>query len=734
MRKIFPLFLMLVTLPLIAKEPVTAKLVANHEVIAKGEPFLLGIQLTMNDHWHTYWENPGFAGQPATWQLEEVEGLEIGELKYPWPKEWTDDQGFISYGYDDKALVYATATYSGDASEITIKGKFTWIACKDICIPGNGQGELKLQVGEPKLANEKEFNETVAATPVPYNPEMPFTYTSKVDFQPTAWSAEVTVTLADSVTLAEGESVVLYPFSTNDMAEMKTLDLKREGNTLHFELNYEAFEENVPEDFRLGAALKLQTTDKTIYARLPFGSETEAQETDSAQVNTPTETQNQGFLYFMLLAFLGGLILNLMPCVLPVLSLKVFGLLQEVGESTSRRIAYGWAYTLGIVVCFNIISGFFAGAKLAGTQLGVGFQFQNPIFVISISTLIFVMGLSFLGVFHIGQPTNDKLAELSTKGGLKGAFFNGALMTILSTPCTAPLLGAAYAWALSQSVAIIFVSFNVIAFGLAFPYLVLCYFPALLKFLPKPGPWMETFKIGMGFMMMATLVWLFSVLIDLTGTSGMIGMLTFLLCLSAALLIYGQTWHSDSRKKGAAYMTLLIVVGSYLGFVKLFDIANPTAAKEKKMEELRIKFLSEDGGSGLMQLLENQVTTADEIKWVHYNPKNLEHFRNQDRLIFVDYTAAWCLTCKANERGVIDTQSIRELFADNNVVVMKADYTDKSDELTLDLKKFNRAGVPMYLVYPGKGEPILLPEMLTKGIVQDAVAEAQGLLQQQAKK
>jgi len=716
---------------------VTAKLIADAASIEKGKPFTLGIHLEMRDDWHTYWEYPGFAGAPTTWSLEPVEGLEIQPLRFPFPKRFVDDAGYITFGYDDVALLTATAVYTGDADRIAIEGTIDWLECKELCIKGSVDASLELPVGEATPAETQMFSKFLARTPSAYDETVPFTFDTTYSFEAEQWRATVRLRPRPGHTLSKRvDDYLLYPLG-NEFSELKEVTVHHEDGAVRLELAYEAWDAP-PEDVALSGVLQLPTEDGPRYVRMqlhPSGGSAPASTTAamtqepvavSAPVAEAAGPPDLTLWFALLLAFLGGVILNLMPCVLPVLSLKVFSLLEKAGESSGRRKLFGWIYTLGIMASFGVLSLFFVGAKEAGEELGIGFQFQNPYFVIGITALLFVMALSFFGVFHFGAPNSGKLQKLGMKAGISSAFFNGILMTILSTPCTAPMLGAAYAWALSQPSWAILLTFQVIALGLAFPYLLLCYAPALLRFLPKPGPWMKHLEMALGFLLMGTVVWLFSVLGELVGNAGVVGTLTALLGLGAALTIYGKSVHGEHPITAWGSMIGVVALTTWLGFFAIYDIEAPFRAKEVAEENLVLTYLSEQDGAGedLYAKLESMQTTADEIAWVPFSEGNLKYFREQGRMVFLDFTAAWCVTCKSNERLVIDTASIRERFAEMDVVAMRGDYTNEEPHMTRFLERFGRAGVPMYVVYPGEGEPILLPEIITKSLVTDALDDA----------
>ena len=726
MRLVFPLLLLFCQLAVAQpKSHVKASLTADREGIVKGETFMLGVHLTMSDHWHTYWEFPGFSGLPTKWTLEAVPGLEVGELQFPLPKKFVDDAGFITYGFDDEALLFAKAVYSGTEKSLTINAKIDWLECKDLCIPGSARSSLTLKVGKSVPANEKLFQKYTPQAPVAFNDQSPFTYETAYEFGEETWKGSLTLTPRGNAWSTKPEDFAFFPLAS-DVSELKTSEFTIKDGRYQFNLTYNAFEP-APKDLVLNGVVKVQTADGLQVTRLKLypGPEGKASAPGGVTGSEPTPAvpaaasgaPDYTFWTIMLFAFLGGCILNLMPCVLPVLSLKVFSLLNEAGESSRRRIQFGWVYTIGIMASFLLLSLFFVSARAAGEELGIGFQFQSPAFVIGISVLIFAMGLSFLGVYDIQPPATGRLSSLTMKSGYTGAFFNGALMTILSTPCTAPMLGAAYGWALSQSTPVILLTFQVVAFGLASPYLFLCYFPAMLKFMPKPGSWMNTFKVSMGFLLMGTVVWLVKILGDLTGVSGIVGLMTLLIGIAAACWVYGQTFFTESRNLGLVVAVLLMVGGYDLGMNRLFDINNPKKDKEAYVESLRLSFSND------FEALEQLKTTSEKIAWVPYSPENLEYFRKQDRLIFLDFTASWCATCKVNERLFIDTKKVRTAFANTETVTMIVDYTDKSDEITEFIRSFDRAGVPLYVIYPGEGDPILLPEAVTRGIIIDALEE-----------
>lgn len=729
---------------------VKAALLSDQATIVSGQPFRVGIHLVMEDHWHTYWENPGTSGLPPGVKLEPIDGLTLGNWQFPIPKRFVDDAGYVTFGYDDEALIIAEATYTGSAEQITLKGKIDWLECKEMCIPGSQESSFTLAVaGQSKpSAQQPLFQKFAKQIPKPFELNAPFSYSGSVSGNEDQWQLDFTLK-PNEPGLFKASDVAFFPLGVpEDLAGYTNHTLKAEGDQLRLKADYEAYGDPVPADLSLSGVLVLNHVSPPLAYRLPLTATVKASEPPvfgAASTPAPSSTEQASiwrqlmtmdvtqlsFGFVLLITFLGGLILNVMPCVLPVLSLKVFQVVQEAGDSASHRIKHAWVYTLGILASFLVLSLFFIIGASMGHQMGMGFQFESPVFVIFMAALIFTMSLSFFGVFQILAPNSSKINNLTQKGGLQGAFFHGAFMTVLSTPCTAPGLGPIYGWVLSQDAFTIFIVFQTVGFGLAFPYLVLCHSPALMKFLPKPGPWMEQVKIAMGFLLCGTVIWLIGVLNKLAGPTGVTGLLTLLLGLSCAAYLYGQFQFASRRAFGFMTMAVVIALTGYLGMFNIYDLRNPTAAKEEADRFLRLSVqaeLEQGGGADFFETLAQQKTTAEKIAWIPYSKESLEYFRSQGKIVFLDFTAEWCITCKANEKLFINTRKVRQSFADNEVVTIKVDYTDMPEEITQKLRSFNRAGVPLYVFYPGQEDAIVLPEAINQNMLIDAVEEAGTLL------
>jgi thiol:disulfide interchange protein DsbD len=410
----------------------------------------------------------------------------------------------------------------------------------------------------------------------------------------------------------------------------------------------------------------------------------------------------------LLYAFLGGLILNVMPCVLPVIALKILGFVGQAKDAPRQVRNLGLIYALGVLASFLVLAALVIGVKAAGHKAGWGMQFGNPQFLVLLTALVTLVALNLFGVFEInpGARVMDAAGTLASKHGPAGAFFNGVLATILATPCTAPFLGAALGFAFTQSTGIIVLMFVVVALGLASPYVILSWQPAWLRFLPKPGAWMERFKVAMGFPMLATAVWLFS-LIPLHYGKRALWLGLFLVILSLAAWIYGEFFQRGRAQRGLGLTSALaLLAGGFLYAV-----------------EGQLRWRSPVADTSLAGSLKE---SPDGIDWQRWSPAAVTQARAQGRPVFVDFTADWCLTCQANKRIAIDVPSVRAKLKDINAATLLGDYTRLPDDITTELNRYGRAGVPLVLVYSKNPNepPQVLPEALTPGIVVAALDRA----------
>jgi len=414
--------------------------------------------------------------------------------------------------------------------------------------------------------------------------------------------------------------------------------------------------------------------------------------------------QEAGVFFYLGAAFVGGLILNLMPCVLPVLSLKVFALIRHAGEHPEKAWKQGVAFTAGVVVSFWVLAGLLLALRAAGNQLGWGFQMQSPGFVAALIVLFFVIGLNLFGVFEIGGSlvgVDQKAA--SHAGGSVSSFLNGALATVAATPCTAPFMGSALGFAAQQSAAVSMLIFTFLALGMAAPYLLLTIFPQSLRFVPKPGAWMESLKQFMGFLLMGTVIFLVYVFAELTGYDRIPEMLGVLLLLGLAAWVYGR-W---GRPEKAAAVRIVSIAVCLL--IVIVAVSGAT-------------ILTTDVDDHAMAIAERKMVEAG---WQEWSPDAVKAALDKGQPVFVDFTAAWCLSCKVNERVALGTSAVKEAFAQKHVALFRADWTRQDPLISQTLQKFGRDGVPLYLLYSPKSPdaPQVLPEVLTPGIVLEALGK-----------
>lgn len=411
------------------------------------------------------------------------------------------------------------------------------------------------------------------------------------------------------------------------------------------------------------------------------------------RASSPLSAELENPLLLMLLfALLGGLILNIMPCVLPVLSLKVFSLVKQAQESKARLIALGGAFTAGVLISFWILALFVIILKHGGEHAGWGFQMQNPGFLIFLSIVLTLFALNLFGLFEIslGSGTNTKMDKASSRAGLLGALLNGGFMTLLSTPCSAPMLGSSMGWALSQPDGVIFLFYTIVGLGLALPYMLLSLFPAALRWLPKPGNWMVRMKEFMGFLLLLVQVWILSVLVAFseslaTWTLAFLVMLGLSAWIYKSALPFGGLTSSRRRKIVVSVSLLILVVASYLWMVR----------------------------PALIELKQAPKGEASSYSEENFTPEKVAELNAQGKNVFVDFTADWCITCKVNEKAVLSQDTIQHWFKSGDPIFLIADYTKKDPIIGAELKRFGRAGVPLYVHYSPDHEPHVFPEIIT---------------------
>ncbi|MEW6193842.1 MAG: thioredoxin family protein [Bacteroidota bacterium] len=414
------------------------------------------------------------------------------------------------------------------------------------------------------------------------------------------------------------------------------------------------------------------------------------------EVSIASTDESTGIFLALVFAFIGGLILNLMPCVLPVLSLKIMGIVQQAGDHPKEKLKHGLIFTLGVLISFWILAGLLLILRAGGEQLGWGFQLQSPGFVIVLTIFLFLFGLSMFGVFEIGTTLTSIGQSTQNRSAYMGSFTSGVLATVVATPCTAPFMGSALGFALSQPVYVSLIIFTFLGLGMAAPYLILTTTPKLLKFIPKPGAWMESMKQFMGFLLLATVLWLLWVLSLQTGSEGVIILLASLIIVSLGGWIYGR-WGNIAKAKPTRRIAQTI------------SALTLTAALIFSLQNIEVKAADSE-----------EVHRQGKIEWKKFSPELVEKLRSEGKPVFVDFTAAWCLSCQVNEKVAFGSEDVQDLFLAKGITALKADWTNKDETVTKALAQFGRNSVPFYILYvPGKSEPVIFPEIITPGIVID---------------
>ncbi len=764
-------------------ERVQAELIADTTAIEPGRSFRLGVRYQIDPEWHIYWKTSGDAGLPTeiTWRLPE--GFRIGEIQWPVPERFVDGE-IVTYAYSDEVVlvaeVIAPEALDPAVESWTFGADSHWLVCKVECVPGEKIGmELTLPAGVAAPSQHAPlFEHWAALTPDPTAAEQPLKLELAEEPQALAPGEEFAVQLRlraaetewsidEAAVEADPASMGIFPVFSDpwEVTHPERGELDAGGAQFDWTVR-------VRPDYRpqAGAEETLRAE-----ARAPLVGPGGAQRVAVAQFNLPIgivggasagatpepaapataraddagglaesagaeadgapfsflaarEEVRHSLLKFLLFAFIGGLILNVMPCVLPVVSLKVMSFVRQAGEEPGRVFRLGLSFAGGVLASFAVLAAVVIGLKLAGAQVGWGFHMQEPRFVIVMTGVVFALGLSLFGVWEIGLPgaATNKLDGATRREGYGGAFFNGVLATALATPCTAPVLGAALGFAFSQPPAVIMLFFLTIGAGLAFPYVLLALNPGWLRFLPRPGHWMDTFRQTMGFLLMATVVWLVWVLGGQIGPDGVALTLGFLLMVGVACWLLGKGFDyqaSVARRRVSVAAALALVLGGYWlmpeRYIRFMSGAGATAAAMAQVTPQTTPAATEQAPA---------VDAAGQILWQPFSVERVEQLAAGGRTIFLDFTADWCVTCKVNEAGALASTAVREAFAEHHVAAVKGDWTRRDPTIGRVLSYFERSGVPLYVVFPADRpqDYIVLSELLTPQAVVGAIEKAAG--------
>jgi thiol:disulfide interchange protein DsbD len=656
----------------------TVDLVAAYSSLTPGAQVQIALRQDLKDGWHTYWRNPGDSGEATSLQWTLPQGYTVSDIQWPAPMRIATGP-LMNFGYEGTVLLPMVLTVPEDAplgSTVTLTADVSWLVCKDICIPENGRVSLNLPV-TPTLdmpaAQHKAIAAALARVPVT-DPAIEARWTRVGEH------VHLSVHIPN---LGTPKQAVFFPYdgALITHAATQTMTYGPQGLSLDltpgYTLKKPSFKAPITGVLQLGTRVVEVSARKG--AALP--------ETDGQTLTAPAPPSHTNLILVLGLAALGGLILNLMPCVFPVLSLKASSLMYHAHDRKALR-TQALVYTSGVVLSFVALGAAVAGVRAAGADIGWGFQLQSPWAVTALMLVMLSVGLHLSGVFSLGASVQNMGAGLTSARGHLGTFFTGVLAVVVAAPCTAPFMAAALGYALTQPVMITLLVFAALGFGMAAPMLILSFVPNVARLLPRPGAWMEQFKHLLAWPMYGAAAWLLWVVMQQTGAAMAAAALTAALTLAFALWAYGLSQRNTPwRWRIVSLLALAICV-----------ITATTTLRRP------------DGG---MPVTEEPFST-----------QRLADLRAQGRPVFVYFTAAWCVTCLVNERTALSTPEVAAALRDGGFTVLKGDWTNRDPVISRTLQSYGRAGVPLYLVFGTRSadSPTILPQILTPGMVRNTLA------------
>ena len=685
-----------------ATDEVQVRLISASSQVAPGQTLLIALEQRIAPHWHTYWKNPGDSGQPTSIEWSLPQGATAGDILWPAPKRF-DVGPITNYGYEDQVLLLTEIRLPRDlapGSAATIKADATWLVCREECIPQQASLTLSLPVAATAQPSPDAAKLSTARADLPT--KAPFNASAKL-------AGRDLIVTWPATTGIEVTRALFMPDDWGRIQHAAKPALDRDG--ADWRLRMPVGEQPATAGQPLSGLLLVD--GKAWQVSLPVAGASAAP-APNATGPVPSGAPASGDLTLwtaMALALVGGLILNLMPCVFPVLAIKALGFLQ--GSAGEHR-RHGVAYTLGVLAAFAALGGALLALRGAGGSVGWGFQFHSPLFVLVLAWLMFVLGLSLAGVVQIGAGFAGLGQGLTEKPGLAGSFFTGVLATVVATPCTAPFMGAAMGYALAQPAPALMAVFLSLGLGLALPYLALSWWPALQRRMPRPGPWMDVLKQALAFPMFAAAIWLVWVIAQQSGPMGVLVVLAGMGLLALAAWLRTVSRFASPRWQWTGAGAALLSVLAAVALVPTLSAAGGDALE------------GASPGSPSSSTIPGAKTAGVAVDHEPYSPERLAQLRAQGKPVFVNLTASWCITCLVNERVALSTDEVRDAFARQGVTYLKGDWTRQDPRITELLRRHDRSGVPLYLFYPaGTGSDAqVLPQLLTPGIVTAALRGA----------
>ena len=669
----------------VRRDHINAELVAATTAAVPGETLTVALRLEPDEHWHTYWRNPGDSGLPTRLRWDVPESIEPGPILWPFPERQPMGP-LTNFGYSGEHFLLTDIPVPADfdAEELTLDVAASWLVCENICIPGSADLNLTLPVQASAQPSQwaKALQQTRKRVPTPLTAPAQFA----VDGE------HLRIQLAPDA-LPAGDSLVYFP-ATTELASNTDTPVFRHGEAvIDIRVGTSEYLGALPTESEHVVVINNQRA--VVFTARQIGADALIPVDGGSTAAAGDASFNLGLA--LVFALLGGLILNLMPCVFPVLSIKAVSVAQQSGSAAGERRVHALCYTAGVVGGFLVLAIALIALREAGERIGWGFQLQSPVFVTVLAWIMLVLGLSLAGVFEFGTRLMGMGDSLTHQGGRRGALMTGLLACLVATPCTAPFMGPAMGFAITQPAIVALAVFAALGLGMALPFLLIGFVPAAARLLPRPGAWMLTFKQLMAFPMYVTAIWLIWVLGRQTGVNGMAVGLLGVVLIGFAIWLWSKRPRQGPARVGLALAAWLAVAGSLAMLASPLLQPAPASAAPTDVA----------GAAG----------------WGVYAPDTVAELQAEGQPVFVNLTADWCVTCHVNERVALNTATVVNAMERSGVARLKGDWTNRDPVITAVLEQYDRTGVPLYLLYPGEAgaAPMVLPQILTPQRVVDAL-------------
>jgi len=701
----------------VTTENVKARLVSEATAIGPGQAFWVALEFDIRDGWHTYWRNPGDSGEPTklAWQLPP--GFTAGDIVWTTPHRF-EIAPLVNYGYAKHAVHLVQITAPKDlksGTSVSLAAKASWLVCSDVCIPE----EANLQLTLPVSARAGAVDATAAALFTTARSELPSAQPAPTSARIAGDKLVVTLGREWGATLSQITSLAFFPYDEGgiEYATPQTLTRTKDSVDLAMKVGYQP-----PKAGAIRGVLVVTEKNGTQTDTVPIEIAADFSGAGAAEAKAgpraaplaqakplapPNKEPEHSLPTLLLFAVLGGLILNLMPCVFPVLSIKALSVMEQAKKHPAEVRAKGLVFAAGVIASMLCLAGVLLVLRAGGEQLGWGFQLQSPLFVTLLVYLLLAVGLNLSGVFEVGGGLAGVGDNLTQGDSYSASFFTGVLATLVATPCSAPFMAPAVGAALTQAPFNALCIFAALGVGIALPFVLLSFAPWMRSVLPKPGAWMDTLKQVFAFPVYATAAWLLWVVAQETSPFGLGA------ALAGSILVALAAWSFQKSRSSAGGSRITVIATAVISLLLaiLLPIRFADVAAAAPGDSAQARPGVERPG-------------ADE--WQPYSEARVAELSAAGRPLLVNFTASWCLTCLVNERNAFSDAAVQEIFRDKKVVLMKGDWTNRDPAITKALAAFGRAGVPLYLVYngkPGSTEPVVLPQLITAGVVQSAFAD-----------